>query len=445
MQVAVPPFDNRGCVERKDVKAALERSAGIVLVSPPAPEQADVWDLLGPGSVIVCADPVAALDWVAAAPPGRSVHAATGLARTARLLKSGTVDVLAAAVSDLAALVSRSALKLAAVPTIVLAWPESLVAGDGAAQLDELLAEAGAARRIVLSWNPPALSAFLERHARRAPVFGELPLDVDGRPLGTVASAQLAIATPERRLATLREVLDALDPASVLIWTPDERHAARLRDTLGAIPGEIVSHIPDRPAPLVVCARVPTRQQLTQLGRLGAVVLVAAPYQLPYLRSLAAPLVPVRAPAAVERAAERGAALRDRLAARLGKSDVDAELAQLAPLFERFDPAEVAGALLALRREDTPAAAVAADAPTPSAWVRLFVTIGKKDRAAAKDLVGAMTRELGVAKAEIGKVDVRDSFTVVEVAPHQAEPLIKGLSRVTIRGRRLTARLDRTR
>jgi ATP-dependent RNA helicase DeaD len=75
--------------------------------------------------------------------------------------------------------------------------------------------------------------------------------------------------------------------------------------------------------------------------------------------------------------------------------------------------------------------------------VRLFVSIGRKDRAQAKDLVGAMTRELGVAKAEIGKVDVRDSFTLVDVAPHLAETLIKGLGRVAIRGRRLTARLDR--
>jgi hypothetical protein len=276
-------------------------------------------------------------------------------------------------------------------------------------------------------------------------VFGELPLDSDGRPLTSVTSAQLAIATPERRLTVLRDVLDALDPASVLVWTPDERHAQRLRQTLGLRPGEIAVTIPASQAALVLCARVPTRQQLAQLAQCGPVVCVAAPYQLPYLRSIAAPLTAVAMAPAVERAAARTGALRDRIAERLGASDVDAELALLAPLFERFDAAEVAAALLALRRAEAldDVGAAGGDSPTP--WVKLFVTIGRKDRAAAKDLVGAMTRELGVAKAGIGKVDVRDAFTIVEVAPHLAETVIKGLSRVMIRGRRLTARLDRAR
>jgi ATP-dependent RNA helicase DeaD len=101
--------------------------------------------------------------------------------------------------------------------------------------------------------------------------------------------------------------------------------------------------------------------------------------------------------------------------------------------------------MLALRREEGAAEAETAATSAPTPWVRLFVSIGRKDRAQAKDLVGAMTRELGVAKAEIGKVDVRDSFTLVDVAPHVAETLIKGLGRVSIRGRRVTARLDRTR
>jgi ATP-dependent RNA helicase DeaD len=151
----------------------------------------------------------------------------------------------------------------------------------------------------------------------------------------------------------------------------------------------------------------------------------------------------MRLPTAADQARERTARLHDRIVARLTKSEVDAELAALAPLFERFDPAEVAAALFALRREEAPEPAAVAEAP--ASWTRLFVGIGRRDRAAAKDLVGAMTRELGIPKAEIGKVDVRDTFSLVEVAPHQAEPVIAGLGRVTIRGRRLTARLDRTR
>ena len=82
-----------------DTKAALERGRPVVLVRPPAVEQArDLWDLLGPPTpgrrpgaspavLIVCADHAGAVDWVAAAPSDRPIHAVTGLARTSRVLK----------------------------------------------------------------------------------------------------------------------------------------------------------------------------------------------------------------------------------------------------------------------------------------------------------------------------------------------------------------------
>jgi ATP-dependent RNA helicase DeaD len=297
----------------------------------------------------------------------------------------------------------------------------------------------------VLTWNPAALAAFLERQAPRAAQFGQQPLDADGRPASAAGPARYVIATPDRRLSALRQVLDTLDPTTFAVWTPDERHAARLRDVLGLPPEAVVSGVPEHPVRLVICARVPGRDAFTALAQSGPVVLLAAPYQLPYLRSVASPLEPVNQVAAADAARDRGAQLRERIAARLTRADVDAELQQLAPLFERYEPAEVAAALLALRREEPAApAAPVAKTVTSESWVRLFVTVGKRDKAAAKDLVGAMTRELGVAKEDIGKVDVRDTFTLVEIAARAAPDVIQGLSRVTVRGRRLTARLDRS-
>ncbi|PYP13034.1 MAG: hypothetical protein DMD56_01995, partial [Gemmatimonadetes bacterium] len=122
------------------------------------------------------------------------------------------------------------------------------------------------------------------------------------------------------------------------------------------------------------------------------------------------------------------------------------ELALLDPLFERFDPAEVAAALLALQREtgsgkpETIAPGVVDGAP-----VRVFVGLGKKDRASAKDLVGALIREAGVAKDDIGRIDVRETFSLVEVAAGAADRAVRGLTGTTIRGRRVIARLDRER
>src|SRR6266568_7975978 len=293
------PLTTEDRVTDADAKAALERGRPVVLVRPPAVEQArDLWELLGPLSpghgpgvgprvLVVCADDASAAEWVAAAPGDRSIHAVSGLGRTGRVLKERSVDTLAGAPKDLAALLERAALKLDAVTNVVLAWPEALAEGEGAAALDTVLGETRDARRIVLSWNPALLGDFLERHARRALVD---------------------------------------------------------------------------------------------------------------------------------------------------------------PLFERFDPAEVAAALLALQREAGGGrrdAAVAA--PVEGARVKVFVGLGKKDRASAKDLVGALIREAGVPKGDIGRIEVRETFSLVEVTAGAADRAVRGLTGTTIRGRRVLARLDRER
>ena len=86
--------------------------------------------------------------------------------------------------------------------------------------------------------------------------------------------------------------------------------------------------------------------------------------------------------------------------------------------------------------------------PLPSTGterVKVFVGVGKKDRASAKDLVGALIREAGVAKDDIGRIEVRETFSIVEVGAGAADRAVRGLTGTTIRGRRVLARLDRDR
>lgn len=418
-----------------EARAALERGGRVVLVTPPAPRQAaDVWDLAAPPAaatagapavVIVCTDAGTALDWAAAAPTHLPVHAVTGLDRTVRLLKEGAVATLAGAAADLAALVERSALKLDRVATMVLAWPEILLAGPDGAALDTLLAEAAAARRIVLSWDPGALQEFLERHAHRAPVIGALPLDDTARPLPPVAAARYVLASGEGRPEAARGVCDALDPRQPADWRPGQA-------------------VPPAGCDLVICHDVPTRAELAALAARAAVVLLLTPPQLAYARAIAAPLTAVRLAGRAERAGDRAAALRQQVAARLAAGDVDAELLLLEPLFTQFDPGEVAAALLALARErDAARPAVAPAAPVGTGFVRVFVTVGKKDRAAAKDLVGALIKEAGLGRTDIGRVEVRETFSTVELAPGVVETALQRLSGMIIRGRRVQARRDR--
>lgn len=416
--------------------AALERGRAVMLVTPPAVEQAGaVWELLspaagaGPSVVIVCSDSGAAEDWADAAPASLRAHAVTGLGRTARLLKDGVVDVLAGAPEDLQALSGRSVLKLDTVATVVLAWPEWLFETSRLPIVEQLLSEMRESRRIVLAWNPLVLENFLERYARRPHVVGDLPMGEDARPLPPVGRARYVVLPRARRAAARREILDALDRPRVLEWR-------RGSDLSGA-------------ADAVICFDLPSRADLTAVGAHGEPVLLLTPTQLPYARSIAAPLTPLPLPSARLRAATEAEAVRARTAARIEAGGLEAELGLLEPLLERYDAAEVAAALLALSRQpsavsEPPAPSTQAGAP-PEAWVTVFVNVGKKDRAGAKDLVGALTREVGLAREDIGRIEVREAFCLVSVAPHAADAAIRGLSRVAIRGRRIAARRERER
>jgi len=428
-------------VTEADAKAALERGRPVVLVRPPAVEQArDLWDLLGPPTpgqpgaspavLIICADDAGAVDWVAAAPSDRPIHAVTGLARTSRVLKECPVDILAGAVKDLAALLQRAALKLDRVASVVVAWPEALVESDGAAALDTVLGEARDAHRIVLSWNPALLGDFLERHARRALIVGMPPVDEAGRPLPPVCRARFAVVPPFRRAFAVRDALDALTATTPFVWN-----------------GGPITPSESRPD-AVICTALPSRDEAAALARLGGgepVVFIAA-VQLPYLRSIAT-LTPLALASGADRARDRAEALRERVAGLLTDGSVDAELALLDPLFERFDPAEVAGALLALLGDEGKGKGEEAAPPasTGTERVKVFVNVGKKDRASAKDMVGALIREAGLAKGDIGRIEVRETFSLVEVAPGAADRAVRGLGGATIRGRRVLARLDRER
>src|SRR5207248_4081540 len=91
------PLTTEDRVTLDEAKAALARGRHLVLVTPPAPEQAgELWELLAPpppdaesgaavpaapAALIICSDDVSAAEWAAAAPIPVRVHAATGPAR----------------------------------------------------------------------------------------------------------------------------------------------------------------------------------------------------------------------------------------------------------------------------------------------------------------------------------------------------------------------------
>ena len=55
---------------------------------------------------------------------------------------------------------------------------------------------------------------------------------------------------------------------------------------------------------------------------------------------------------------------------------------------------------------------------------------------------GAIANETGLDSREIGQIDIKNTFSLVEVSHEAAQDVISALKGVTIRGHRLRAKID---
>ena len=81
--------------------------------------------------------------------------------------------------------------------------------------------------------------------------------------------------------------------------------------------------------------------------------------------------------------------------------------------------------------------------PEVPATTKIYVGVGRKDGATANDLVAVLTKELRVNREKIGRVELRDAYSLVELPAEEAERIAGALTGKTIRRKRVTARVDR--
>jgi ATP-dependent RNA helicase DeaD len=163
--------------------------------------------------------------------------------------------------------------------------------------------------------------------------------------------------------------------------------------------------------------------------------------------------------------------LRARITDAIGHGNSEAAIYALAPLFELFDAQLVASAVLELWRaqpagdpsgrsygaaiapggqsgsqaEARVAERIAAPRSTVAPVAKLWIGAGKKDDATVADFVAVLVREVGLERSKIGRIELRDTFALVEVPAAEAEAIATRLSGITIRKRKLTARVDQGR
>ena len=395
--------------------------------------------------------------------------AATAAKRAERLVKLRPPTLVAGSADVLLALVQSAALKLDGLRALILAWPDEMSTADESA-LEVVLGEVpkDAARTIVTSAVTPSIETLVERYARRARRIGVSDSDA-----AASVSIEYVSVAGSSRLATLRRLLDDQDPASALVITRSEESEPLVGDLLRSL-GYSGAEAPVRtsragsasPVDLVVLYDLPaSREELREAvgEQAGRVVALVQPRQLTTLRGLAAggAVTPLTLSGPGGRARSREEGLRTELRERLSSGTFGRELIALEPLLEEYDGIEIAAAALQLLerarategRARTAAAVATSPAAKPSArpsestgsMVRLFVNVGTMDAVRPADLVGAIVNEAGVPRESVGRIELRDNHSLVEIVSERAEDVASKLTGTSIRGRRVQARVDQER
>jgi len=389
---------------------------------------------------------------------GLRVVPATTARRAMRLLRSRPAHVVAGAPSELLALVQSTTLKLETLRVVALAWIDEILDTGAADTLETLLADVpkGAARIVVSSELTPPVEAIVERYARRArrvtPAAGAAGAPVPIRYVSTSAGA---------RVTALRRVLDQLDPSRAAVFVRSDESERVVTEALAALgysgPEATVratrTTAGDGSDAVVLFDLPSTHQTLLELvgPRPGSVVALVQPRQLATLRAIAAggAVTPIALPEAATRARDRDEAAREEIRRELARGVHGREILALEPLLDEYDGIEIAAATLRLldraRAERAAAVTVAAAQPNSPAMTRLFVNVGAKDNARPADLVGAFANEGGISRTQIGRVDLRETYSLVEVDSRVASDVAAKLTGSTIRGRRVQARLEQDR
>ena len=70
-------------------------------------------------------------------------------------------------------------------------------------------------------------------------------------------------------------------------------------------------------------------------------------------------------------------------------------------------------------------------------FTRIFITLGKVDGFYAREIIGLVNNRCPGPKVELGRIDLRPTFSFFEVPDDEADRVLKGLKGLTVKGRRI--------
>jgi len=368
-------------------------------------------------------------------------------------------DVVVASPSAAMAALEHSAIKLDTLSALVVDGASVMVELGATDSLEALASQApkDAQRVFLTSFLARDIEDWIERHARRARRLNWIPSEVAPLSTKTVEYWTSPRATWLPVLTRLLKSAMEKSGGYSTVHCRLEPEARALADQL-AVRGMAARCADDDASTLVRCgdavegdvsslavswgSPADLDSFRTVAGGADRCVVFLEPREVAHLQQLAAPLavrltaLKTAPPAEALRSARvTHEQLRDAAANR----DLEPYMLLLEPLLDEFTPVQLAAAATALFREQSPVSAVE---PLP-AWTRLYFAVGRRDGIRPADLVGAITGEAPIGGDRIGRIEIKDTYTSVEVAASVADQVIKSLATATIRGRPANVRVFR--
>jgi ATP-dependent RNA helicase DeaD len=187
-------------------------------------------------------------------------------------------------------------------------------------------------------------------------------------------------------------------------------------------------------------------------GRSGEAISLVTPRERRLLRWIERAVGQRMEPRRVPTASDVAQAQRERLAATIGEiieleEDLERPMAFVDELAAYYDPSLIAAAALSLLLEpepeepDIPVTAFGAE----RGMSRLFINIGGKDGLRPSDVVGAIANEAQIPGKAIGVIEIKDTYSFVEIPDHLAERVVNAIQGSRIRNREVRVEIARPR
>ena len=423
-----------------------------------------------------------------------TVYGGSSLERQVKALRSG-VNIVVGTPGRVLDHLNRKTLALSEISIVVLDEADEMLDMGFIEDIEKILEMTPATRQMMLysATMAPAIAKIAKKHMKDplkiainlkdivAPKIAQVFYEVAQRDKTEVLTRLLDVESPELTLVfchTKREVDDVAASLRTLGYNAGALHGdftqAHREEMMGKFKGgaidilvatdvagrgidvENITHVINYSIPQSPEGYIHRIGRTGRAGRPGMAVTFVTPREYRQLqlieRTARTKLSRRDIPSAAEVTKARHKQIVADVVAQLQKGTHRAYLDAVKELCESTGAEEVAAAALVIAFGDMKVAELQKRAAAPATarasrpisvekgMTRLFITLGRKDQIQTAELLRAIAGESGIQGKRVGKIDIREQFTFVDVPVDIAERVIAAMDNAFIRGKKIAVK-----